>query len=233
MSAEHEPPPPSELADLLAGMRADTLTKGEVAQLAQRLGPLHDAGGGGGGAPPPRPMPKATLAAAGGGVAAIAITIWLAASSPPEPSDASRARAPAAAVGAERTPEEIAPPAAVDEPDAPHEDVIAIAPTTAAVDPPERAARPRAAEPPANEHTLLADARRALETDPARALALAEQHRRAFRDGALAPEREMIAIDALSALGREPAARRRAAALAERWPRSGYAERVRARGLVE
>jgi hypothetical protein len=82
------------------------------------------------------------------------------------------------------------------------------------------------------EHVLLVEARRTLPGDPARALALANQHAARFAAGMLAPEREMIAVDALEALGRREVAARRAATLVARWPGSSYARRVKARGLV-
>jgi len=102
---------------------------------------------------------------------------------------------------------------------------------------PHAAARPHAPRPDPSasadaEHVLLVEARRTLPGDPARALALADQHAARFAAGMLAPEREMIAVDALEALGRREAAARRAAALVARWPGSSYARRVQARGLV-
>jgi hypothetical protein len=107
--------------------------------------------------------------------------------------------------------------------------------------PPQRTTRPtkrsRIQEPeasnPAPEHVLLSEARQALPGDPSRALSLSESHRQHYPNGLLAPEREMIAIDALLALGRESEARARAAGVLRRWPGSSHAARITARHLVQ
>jgi len=74
--------------------------------------------------------------------------------------------------------------------------------------------------------TLLELARRALQEDPARALALSREHELGFRTPRLAAERTLIAIEALYRLDRHADAR----ALAERWLARGtddlYRERV-------
>jgi hypothetical protein len=250
VSREHEPPPPAELTELLRGMRADTLTAAELAQLVERLGPHLGHGAGGGTAPPAVSPVRGAIAATGAGASVIAIGIAIFVAQD-VPAERHRAREPAAAVSvsdAVRGDRDHAPDVADDpgrgtatvDPAPPTDGDPSAAPagTTApgadvATPAIPRDERARAARPATTEHELLADARRALAIDPARALELAERHRREFREGALAPEREMLAVDALSALGRVGAARRRAIALAERWPRSGYADRVRARGLVE
>ena len=95
--------------------------------------------------------------------------------------------------------------------------------------PAKRAARPR---PPATAGTiaeeaqLLERARSTLESNPRAALAAAESHRRRFRRGALAQEREVLVIDALMRLGRRASAERRAAAFTRQYPHSAHRERV-------
>jgi hypothetical protein len=128
------------------------------------------------------------------------------------------------------------PPAAAND-DTPSNAYAAPREMSDAVTHPAGRARPHAhtLDPSADadaEHVLLVEARRTLPGDPARALALADQHAARFAAGMLAPEREMIAVDALEALGRREVAARRAATLVARWPGSSYARRVRARGLV-
>ncbi len=76
------------------------------------------------------------------------------------------------------------------------------------------------------EHVLLERARRVASSDPASALALAEEHARVAPDGVLAPEREVVAIEALRALGRHEEASQRLAAFIARHPGSPYLERL-------
>jgi len=89
----------------------------------------------------------------------------------------------------------------------------------------ERASGAAPADPLA-ELGLLDEAQRALETDPARALARAEVHRRRFPGGQYAQEREVIAIEALLELERFAAAEQRVRAFLRRFPASSHAVRV-------
>ncbi|MFL5305769.1 MAG: hypothetical protein ACJ8F1_11170 [Polyangia bacterium] len=82
-----------------------------------------------------------------------------------------------------------------------------------------------------HETALIDAARETLAAEPARALALLEQHRREAPDGQLSPEREFLSVAALCRLGRIEEASQRAAALDRRRPVSAYA--ARARALVE
>ena len=63
------------------------------------------------------------------------------------------------------------------------------------------------------------------------ALALTDEHARRFPGGALAQEREFIAVSALLSLGRTPEARSRAARLLERFPGPAYRGRLESLGL--
>lgn len=92
----------------------------------------------------------------------------------------------------------------------------------------ERRAHARARAPRTSETELLQRAQRALVDRPSQALALAAEHRRLFAEGALAEEREVIAIEALRRLGRERAAQQRAARFDAKYPNSVHRSRVQA-----
>lgn len=77
-----------------------------------------------------------------------------------------------------------------------------------------------------SEGALLLSARRQLASDPSSALALTEEAARRFPDGALAPEREVLAIEALARLGRLPAARARFASFRAVYPQSPHLARL-------
>ncbi|WP_438037027.1 hypothetical protein [Sorangium sp. So ce204] len=81
------------------------------------------------------------------------------------------------------------------------------------------------------EVQLLHRAQDALATDAGSSFALTVEHARRFPAGALAQEREIIAIRALLALGRAAEARARAASLLERFPGSAYRGRLESLGL--
>lgn len=76
------------------------------------------------------------------------------------------------------------------------------------------------------ELSLVQGAMRALATDPAEALRLADAHAHDFADGQLAAEREYVRVRALARLGRSDDARVEAHALIETHPTSIYAVRV-------
>jgi hypothetical protein len=90
-----------------------------------------------------------------------------------------------------------------------------------------RPARPAPRTPAGStEVELLRRAQALLATQPARALALTSEHQRRFRGGALAEEREALAIEALRRLGRTEEAQRRAVLFQRRYPHSVHARRV-------
>jgi hypothetical protein len=72
----------------------------------------------------------------------------------------------------------------------------------------------------------LVRARRILQADPLRAYELTDEHRARYRDGALREERELLAIEALTALARQDEARTRAAQFTRRFPASVHARRL-------
>lgn len=81
-------------------------------------------------------------------------------------------------------------------------------------------------QPLPGESVLLQRAKDALANDPARALAIVEQHRRLYPKGMLAQEREVLAVKALVASGREAEAKKRAGAFVDAYPDSAYRPRV-------
>ena len=84
----------------------------------------------------------------------------------------------------------------------------------------------------AEETAHLARLRTLARTDPAAALALADEGAKRFAGGVFAHEREAIAIQALVALGRTARARARASKFLSAFPKSPYRERLeRATGL--
>jgi len=80
--------------------------------------------------------------------------------------------------------------------------------------------------PPPSEGALLLRARRELASNPAAALALTAEDARRFPDGALAPEREVLAIEALKRLSRLSEARARLSAFHARFPQSPHLARL-------
>jgi hypothetical protein len=106
-------------------------------------------------------------------------------------------------------------------------------PDTAAAPPPtyggaQATRTTSASSPPPSEGALLLRARQEIGSDPTGALALTEEHARRFPAGTLAPEREVLAIEALAALGRTPEARARLGAFRDRYPQSPHLARLEA-----
>jgi hypothetical protein len=87
--------------------------------------------------------------------------------------------------------------------------------------------RPAASDAHASEAALLFEARKALPHDAASSLKLLEEHARRYPKGVLVPEREVLAIEALRALGRTSEADARLARFEARYPDSLHLERLR------
>jgi hypothetical protein len=87
---------------------------------------------------------------------------------------------------------------------------------------------PLPANPPAPSETALLDrGHQALRSqNPAAALAAADEHARAYPRGTFAQEREVIAIEALVALGRRPEAAKRAGRFRAAFPGSAHQARI-------
>lgn len=91
-------------------------------------------------------------------------------------------------------------------------------------------AEPGQAEPApslADEARLINGARKALERDPAEALALVEEAARLFPSGAMIQERRGYEVLALVELGRAAEAEQRGDAYLQRWPKGTLSRRVR------
>jgi hypothetical protein len=79
-----------------------------------------------------------------------------------------------------------------------------------------------------DEPQLIERARKALASEPRRALSLTQEHQRRFPAGALAVERDVIALEALARSGQGAEAMRRARAFETKYPKSIHLPRVRA-----
>lgn len=77
-----------------------------------------------------------------------------------------------------------------------------------------------------SEIELLRDARLALQSSPALALGLTEQHSASFPHGTMVQERELIAISALARLGRHTAVLSRAQRFEHDFPSSPYRKQI-------
>jgi hypothetical protein len=192
----------------------------ELDSLAARLAPAFAAPRGA----PARP-PFAKLGALGLGAAAVAALVagYFATRSP------APVRAPNPAVPTAP----VAPPASVN-----------AAPSVPAVEPPPAAEQPSAPAKPApsvlkgtrerapDEAKLLEQARRALSTNPSQALAITRRHQALYPNGALAQEREVIAIEALRRLGKSGQASERADSFEQKYPDSAHRRTVE-KGLAK
>jgi len=79
-----------------------------------------------------------------------------------------------------------------------------------------------------DEPQLIERARKALASDPRRALLLAQEHQRRFPAGALGVERDVIALEALARSVQTAEAKRRALAFEAKYPKSIHLPRVHA-----
>lgn len=80
--------------------------------------------------------------------------------------------------------------------------------------------------PRPTEVAILEQARRALKSNPSRALALTRQHRNLYPQGMLAQEREVIAIEALKNLKRDQEAKARAGEFEEKHGGSAHGKKI-------
>jgi hypothetical protein len=213
--------PQSPLGRLLASAERDVPSDQQLAQLAGRLGDVLDPAH-----VPPATAPGSSLLVKLGvavGVAGLVASGWLLWRRPQPVPHAPTKPPPAAALASV---EQAPPPLVL--PSAPNARAAESVPKPAALrksgaEPPKSAAV--GAEGP-SEPVLLEQARRALASSPASALALTNQHAARFPHGVLAQEREVIAIAALRRLGRGAEADRRAAAFAQAFPGSAHQRMV-------
>ncbi len=223
---------PDELRRLFQAGTEDVPGEAELASLALRLGPVFE--------PPPSSTPlKLSTAAKVAAVSALVVGSavlfalnfgphgtrppdaperWTPSETPPPAS----AQALPPAAGADATGKSPAPESGAGAVSTPS----VVAPSSAPSSAPAVRPNGAAARPAESEAELLERARRALASNPARALALTEQDRTRFPAGVLAQEREVIAIEALKRLGRSDEAARRAADFARRYPGSAYRKKL-------
>lgn len=232
----------SELRELLDSARGDEPTPEQLTALAGRLGPLLT---------PPVGAPSSTPASSAGStvtatgvklklLTGVALAVLAGGSfQAGRVFERARATAPSAPVVTER-PRPLAeprvdvpppPPAPVDAPAAPAAPVMPT-PSSRPRAPEHRPAAPTPAAASLDEELgLLESAYGALQRgDAAAALALAQGHAGRFPEGALAQEREVLAIDALMRLGRRSEAETRARTFQARYPTSTHW--VRIQGLL-
>lgn len=245
MSEEWKDPPrlvdttdDSFLRDVLRAGEAELGTETQMAEVAAKLGPIASSGGGGregsgGGSAGGAPHATGGVVAAGfstkvagivGVGALIAAAGYFASSSPTTPTGRTMASATPIAVAASASASASATadaPRAVDE-SAPLVSAAVTTNATASSAP----ARPGARLTDEDEVQLVQRAQSALKSHPAEALGLADAHARRFSNGLLAQEREVIAIDALTRLGRLESAKARARRFKERHPSSTHLGRI-------
>jgi hypothetical protein len=101
---------------------------------------------------------------------------------------------------------------------------LALPPASASAAPPFPSMKPLVIPPrnPDEETKALEQAQDALNTDPDYALAQCDDDAKLFPNGTLAQEREVVAIDALTRLGRMPEAKARAKKFATAYPNSAH-----------
>jgi outer membrane biosynthesis protein TonB len=156
---------------------------------------------------------------------AIGIGVWWLTRATPEALPVEQA--PPAAVELVPKLEEVEPPP-VASPSGPETKPSAAARPEAAAAPAPAPApeRPAPREESTTEVALLDEARQALGGNPAKALQLTRLHEQRFPGGVLGQEREVIAIDALSRLGRTAEAKRRAERFNARYPGSAHQSKI-------
>lgn len=217
-------PGPARLRALVEASRQDLGTAAEIAALGATLAPYLGAGAAGakgaalGGKLTAGMLAKGAAVVVLGAAAAVYVGTRTPGNAPP---------APAAPPPAARVPAEPAPPAAP--PPVPEVSPVPTAPeveATPAAPLPHR--RLRAPDPAvrASEAEMLGEAQAALATDPGRALALTDAHRRQFPHAVLGQEREVIAIEALARLGRKAEAKARAERFLAAHPSSAHRSKI-------
>lgn len=154
---------------------------------------------------------------AGSTVAVSGVVVAVALSQPAAPQPAAPQPAPAVVVVGARPASKVEPPQAVE---------VAAEPEPTTQMPAPRLVK----EAPAtwDEPQLIERARKALASEPRRALVLAQEHQRRFPGGALSVERDVIALEALARSGQTVEAKRRALAFEAKYPKSIHLPRVRA-----
>ena len=246
MNDDPRAPPPDLLQVALEAARADLPSRDELSSIARGL-PLRGAPSGGqaGGAPPavPSALPGAIVGAllglvvVAGGMAWEASRVGQGAPAPEGPAALPVAEAPSAAPAARESAPRGPAPRRPERPEVRANAAVASSSPPPGEAPPGAEASEDAGaagaerEVAAAEETEAQLLQRALATlgrSPGDALEVLGVHQRRFPSGALAQEREVLAVDALLRLGRREEARARAARFAEAYPGSAHRRRVEA-----
>jgi len=218
----------SQLSELFASASRDLPSDEQLARLAANLGPVFEAPPG---APPAVPGVSilVKLGVVTGAVALLVGTGLAVRSSshtaPISPTVTRQVTVTAPAPAADAMP---TPPASSSSPAPDPAASAAEVSTPPALDKPGAASsKPPSAQSKApSEAALLEQARRALNSSPASALQLANQHRARFPNGVLSQEREVIAIEALRRLHRTAEADQRGAGFSKAFPGSAHQRMV-------
>lgn len=217
---EGGPDVPPELQQLFDAGAKDLPTDGDLRRLAARLGPVLEPHLDGGSGWPSWPT-IGKVAAVSAVVAGTSVLFALKFGPPRErPPDMPESVPAPPETSASVAPVPSAPPASSEGAEA------VPAPSASSAASESASARAAATRPAETEAELLERARGVLASNPARALAITDQHRARFPAGVLTQEREVIAIQALKHLGRTDEAARRAADFARHYPNSAYGKKL-------
>jgi hypothetical protein len=227
------------LRALLEAGRDELASDAQTVALAAKMGPLLGGGGGGGaaggGAGPGKVLGKVAEAGAlkaslwGGGALALAVVVAgvtagvaVRQATKVEPARSTALASGIASAEAPASAAPVAPPWPGDS-----AEVAAVPAAKAAVASASTPTFVAAAAPdPADEVKLLQRAEDALKSDPSRALALCDEHARRYPGGLLGQESEVIAIEALTRMGKRAEAKARAHAFASHFPTSAHLGRI-------
>jgi hypothetical protein len=205
---------PTALVSARMGERLAPARSAAALASSRRVGPLQRFGG--------TTLGGLALVALGG-----AFTAWSAGRSEHSATPEARIVVPVASV----RPAAPSPVPAVDLPTTPVDALPSSSPMPDNTSAPTRivAARPApSSEKPRreDEFDLIQRAQEKLASEPARALAILQEHARLFPAGELTQERETMAVEALVREHRKPEAKARAEALLARFPRTPYVARL-------
>jgi hypothetical protein len=213
-----------EMIEAARGDAPDAAAMGRMIARAERIGG-GGGGGGGGGA-------LAKLALVAGVIVIAGAVIWFVRRPEPDPEPETRTPVAVAKPEPESEPEPEPEPEPESEPAVPASRVGTSSPPRSppAEEAPERPytiertkAKPKTEVVKASEVEIVEKARGALAASQWKnALAGAIEHAKQYPDGVLAEEREAIAVEALTRLGRADAARDRLGSFLRRYPRSSY-----------
>jgi hypothetical protein len=223
--AESAPLSP-DVGSLLRDAAQDLPTEGQLARVAERLEPIFASSA----AEAPRPAARAVKPFTWGAGAVALGLLGYAALQGARHSGQDPAPAGSATPAAQSS---VAPPAPAATVEAPEPQTIPSAAPPSSAEPvnhertaPASPARSAERHAGPSEAELLERARRALATDPARALALAQQHQKQYPNGVLQQERDVITIEALRRLGKVKEADQRAGTFQRQYPDSAHRRSV-------